>query len=221
MKTCVLILSAPRSGSSCLAGCVQLCGVSLGTVTAIKDKWNAKGYFENKRLHDFNVDTLPPVFFGSNSLNKKQINETLNQVDDLKRLIEREFETYEVFAIKDPRILLLEKLYLKVLSELNISVKILALHRDHVQASGSAIRGPWGGKHNIAKAHLKFERLLVKMCEHTTHMHVNFEDLLDYPVETMKDAADFIGVEPDLERIKDFVDKKLVHKEQNENHFNI
>lgn len=49
-----LILGMHRSGTSCLTGALERCGVHLGEVRR-KGKYNKKGYFENatiQKIHD-------------------------------------------------------------------------------------------------------------------------------------------------------------------------
>ncbi len=55
--TCAIILGMHRSGTSCLAGNLQYCGLFLGEVFE-KNKYNLKGNRENKKIMYLNEDIL-------------------------------------------------------------------------------------------------------------------------------------------------------------------
>lgn len=54
----VLILGMHRSGTSCLAGCLQENGLYLGSVPLKGQKYNPKGNRENRRVRDLNDQLL-------------------------------------------------------------------------------------------------------------------------------------------------------------------
>ena len=58
MSNCVLVLAAPRSGSSFLVNVVKTLGYSTGkNETQVKDSFNEEGYFENQSILKFNEKT--------------------------------------------------------------------------------------------------------------------------------------------------------------------
>ena len=133
----VLILSPPRSGSSCLTACLSFQGIHLGaSPTTVKDAFNAKGYFENQAVLSFNEKVLQSIsadIFQTAPLNARQCREATQFAGELAGLMTSQFEA-RPFLIKDPRIALLQELYRQVLPP----VRIISLRRDR-QATARSI----------------------------------------------------------------------------------
>lgn len=220
MSTCVLILSAPRSGSSCLAGCIYLCNeICFGNIIIGANKWNAKGFFEHRKLMWFNkkvIDELGVDWLSPDPLTDAQNKISLKHSKKLGELL-AEFDQEEIFAIKLPTNLLLTELYFNVLASKNIKVKTIALHRNQSSKSISHFSSNTTFSESISEnqavlVYKKFEKLLDNVCRIKPHIHIHFEDLINSPIETMQKVSDFIDVPtPNSQKILEFVDKNLVH----------
>jgi len=210
MKTCILILCSPRSGSSCLAGCVNLCGASLGkNVTQVKDKHNSKGYFENQKLlrtHQNIINNNNIPMFASDIPTQVDSQETREL---LCKVFENQFEGDELFAIKDPRILFMKPTYLGALSDYGANVKVLALRRKPEHSAASIDAGPWAKNKGLA-SHSRYTQLLNEFGVEPK-LEVQFEDLISNPKGTMQKVCEFMGTQYNPE-VESFVDKGMVHQ---------
>ena len=138
-QTCILVLGMHRSGTSALTGVLELLDIYLGSeLTAASASENAKGFFENKQLLQINKDLLAQV--GSNWDNPFYNASDYAKITDLTQLketIATEFEFSNTFAIKDPRLAYLFPLYERVLTELNIDIKVILPYRNPIEVASS------------------------------------------------------------------------------------
>jgi|SaaInlV_165m_DNA_1040744.scaffolds.fasta_scaffold22008_2 hypothetical protein len=206
MKTCVLVLSAPRSGSSCLTGCINLCGVSLGKApTSVRNQWNSKGYFENSVLLPLHASILKEHGVDMfHAASHRQI----NSADVKGRLVEAFAQQFdgELFAIKDPRILFMREAYLAALAEFGVgTVKCIHLKREQIHSAASMTAFLQGKKLNPFKAHASYNELLFG-----DGYEVKFHNLIDEPEQVMRGVCEFIGVDYNPQ-VEQFVDRGLVH----------
>lgn len=213
----VLVLSPPRCGSSCVTACISLQGFSLGkTPTDVQDVYNAKGYFENRRLLDFNYKALARVrsqIHATGPLSHDQANRTLAQQQELKELLADEFGSCPRFVIKDPRIVLLKRLYFSLLPD----VKIVCLTRSREASANSMTNmNQKGGSASRFLSVWDFYALECAKLQDELGDRVyslQFEDFLASPLSEMEELCSFLSV-PFLpengEAVLDFIDPSLV-----------
>lgn len=137
-QTCILVLGMHRSGTSALTGTLSLLDVYLGTDLMFDEKSNKKGHFENNFIYEINEKLLSEinsswddVFYDENKL------EDIKAVNELKTVINKEFQYAKLFAIKDPRLAFLFPVYKKVLEELGIDIKIILPFRNPLEVANS------------------------------------------------------------------------------------
>ena len=207
----ILIASSPRSGSSCISGLVQLHGFSLGRdVATVKDTYNEKGYFENEVILNFNRSVLEQIgvdVFCVEQTTEEQVKKSLEFAGHLKSVVfDRQFSD-ENFSIKDPRIVILQDLYLNVFP----SVQVILLRRndEDVARSMQRMRGFDLSKGRAVKA--VYDLLLDDMRDKVHCLEMCFEDVLDDPVASMGAFCEWAGVELKEQAVLEFVDRKLVH----------
>ena len=140
-QTCILILGMHRSGTSALTGVLNLLDVYLGSDLMEGNSANQKGYFENNHFYQVNEKLLSmidsswdDVFFNDEKI------KSIEKFDDLKSVIQKEFEFANIFAIKDPRLIYLFPIYKKVLESLQIDIKIILPYRNPVEVANSLNR---------------------------------------------------------------------------------
>lgn len=109
----VLVLGMHRSGTSCLAGALERCGVNFSDIPR-KSKYNKKGNFERKEIYDLNDQILalnkaswysPPqheIVF--HNYHETKVEEIIEKLRKIKKI-----------GIKDPRILLMLEAWRKCL----------------------------------------------------------------------------------------------------------
>lgn len=213
---CVLLLSAPRCGSSCTAACIHLCGAYLGKApTEVKDQFNEKGYFENKSILKFNRECLKKI--GLSWDNPSEATPDQNKLMFTKYKLLRQIITEEydqdLCLIKDPRISILWPLYKAVLDDLGIEHPMILLRRDQNASVMSMVRMT---KLNTGRANEVYEgcySLIGKMKTDCPTHEVHFEKLLENPKVVMKGVCGFLGIPYGKQRHKlvvDFIEEGLV-----------
>ena len=200
----VLVLSAPRSGSSCLTACVSFQGFSTGrTPTTVKDKHNAKGYFENRNILDFNGRVLTKLMgkgaiFKGEELPPEARARLPEYRAELQDLLRREFTQKGAqtipFVLKDPRIILLRDLYFPLLPD----VRIICLSRSRVACVSSVARMA-GSNLDQASEHYgkmwdNYERSLDELAGLFPSTHIRFEEFMAAPEYTLEELCDFLSV---------------------------
>jgi len=203
----VLIVSAPRSGSSCTAGLLHLHGFPLGTAHSLHtDEYNEKGYFENDKILNFNRDVLNEIsvdVFCTEHPTEEQHRLYMANVERLSGLFNGQFKVFDHFLIKDPRIAILQDLYLVALPP--FKVVLLERRAEDVAKSINRLKG-----FALEKGHHIWEvynDLLVDMSHKVVHYRLYFEDILDQ----MPDLCKWLEVEYKEEESRKFVEEKLVH----------
>lgn len=209
----ILIASAPRSGSSCVSGLVQIHGFSLGRdATVVKDTYNEKGYFENEVILKFNRSVLEQIGVGvfcDPSPTEERLQKSLHFSLHLDDVFRRQFSD-DNFSIKDPRIAILQDLYLKSLP----TAKVILLRRDIKDVGHSMCRmRPSLSQLDAWSAWSEYDRLLDAMKDKADCLEMRFEDVLGDPVASMGIFCEWAGVELKEQAVLDFVDKDLVHYE--------
>lgn len=127
-----------RSGTSALAGVLDLLDVYLGSELMEATCANEKGYFENNILYKINEELLSQINSSWDDVFYDEVKlESLKGSTKLKNVIKNEFEYAEIFAIKDPRLAFLFPVYEKALNELNVEIKIIIPFRNPVEVASS------------------------------------------------------------------------------------
>ena len=209
----LLILGSPRSGTSCTAGCVGLCGVSLGKeVSPVKDQYNEKGYFENQKILDFNRRALFVMGIAWHTVDLKpgQLRRLQQLHGEFQEVLKDQF-TEPVFAIKDHRIALLQSLYLPGLAEFGAEISLLIVKRNIEAVVKSLQRRhpemPVSQAEEIYHGHYRLYEQIDR-----PRYTIQFEDLVKAPADTMRGFCDFWDIEFEAERtVTEFVEGKLVH----------
>ena len=217
----VFVLSAPRAGSSATAGSLQISGFDLGkNVTTVKNKHNAKGYFENQSFLTFNEKVLKAVnssIFAFAPLNPTQTQKALTFKEELKTIIQAEFGNSKFFALKDPRLNILQDLYRTALNELDIKLSGVILSRKADASARSLVRMIPGMTYQRA---IDLYGLHYKLAEQfltgAPQARFAFEDLYSDVNTVIKQAHFDLGVPYGIARHKQqelaqFVEKRLVH----------
>lgn len=193
MFDCVLVLSAPRSGSSFVTSVIKNLGYSTGkNESQVKDSFNEEGYFENESILKFNEKVLRIVgssVFTSTDLNREQEQKSLSHKEELARIISHEYRSK--FVIKDPRIIVLRKLYNEVFSELNISIKIIALFRNDKNSAASLTRLSGRPQDETLSCVRYYQDCLKNLKNSNSLINVNLEDIVKYP-NNLKKIASFL-----------------------------
>ena len=115
-RSCVLIIGMHRSGTSALAGMLHRCGlISMGRTLLEAAFDNPKGFFESKKITDFNNQVLLPnlnrnwMSISSYKPGWENADELRPLYEKARRCVEEEFLDVNQFGIKAPCFLLGER----------------------------------------------------------------------------------------------------------------
>lgn len=222
-KTALIILGMHRSGTSALAGVLNLMGVSLGKELLSPQPDNPKGFFENKEITLFNEKVLLPAlnstWWDLKPITKEQLEQLINSkelVNKAKNIILNNFKYDEIVGIKDPRMCILFPFWEKVLKDL-FDIKVIIPLRNPYEVAMSL-------KHRNA---FTLEHGLLLWCKHLLYAEfysrnyprtfVYFDDLLNNPKKVIDNIITTLKIEfPHKfenvsEQINNFLEKKLKH----------
>lgn len=190
MPICNLILCPPRSGSSCIAGCLYYSGFDFGKKVVIgADKFNRKGYFENDSLLNFNSRLL----HSHGGILQCDVQEFPDKISELREIILREFGDGPI-VIKDPRVFRLGNLYFEVLKDWDIQI----IH---------VLRGLEASLKSLKRMFRRSESVALEGCYHFYHdgvrtlgekwpyCEVKFEEVLG-GLDPVRDLVEFCGGDP-------------------------
>lgn len=224
MSTAILVCGMHRSGTSATTGALRLAGVELGGELLGPGDDNPKGYWENTRavaIHEQLLSSLDMAWDDVRDLpggwdTGAAAAEAMSQIH---ALIDAEFGSAPLWAIKDPRLCRFLPLWKRVLSDRGVRgvALLVARHPDEVAASISKRNG-W--KEAVGK--LLWMRYVLEAEAHTRDMDravITYESLLADPVEALWRAAGRIGVvlpepaEAQMQAFRQFVDTGDRHHE--------
>ena len=227
-KKAVIVLGMHRSGTSAFTAALQSIGVNLGKISDRSTPENARGYFENEAIQNFNEMLLKECKASWN--NPFLINIT-NDVDDkldsyidqALTILHEQFDDLTCWAMKDPRNCLLLPFWQKVIRKADIG-EIYYIH---------TIRNPLEVSESLKSRHKKNPRALcgeqdqnilswfihhflaIKCVDSDNNLVVAYEDLMQSPESTLLRVSRFIGLSPDESQIKryvsDFLQSDLRH----------
>lgn len=137
-KTAVIVIGAPRSGTSCVSGVLDILGIDFGDNLCGPNPFNEKGGFEDKAfkalthriLDSLNMKVYAPRIVHWHNEPKKE---------EFKNNIKAEIAKFnnKSFGIKCPAISLILPLFQEALSELGYETKVVIVLRnpDEIAAS--------------------------------------------------------------------------------------
>jgi len=141
-KQAIVVLGMHRSGTSALTRAINLLGVDLASQLMEANFANETGYWESielAKIHDDILSSLHTRWDDVLPINDSRF-ETL-AIAHYKFLLSdyvvREFSPSRHFALKDPRMCKLVPLWLAVLGDLNVQVKIVIPFRNPLEVAGS------------------------------------------------------------------------------------
>lgn len=223
MKKAILILGNHRSGTSITTSLVNALGYTLGKSKMVPcDRNNPKGYFENNAVMKLN-DTL----LGTQKLTWHNIPCTPFVPTEESRtkcihMIQDEFKDATTIAIKCPRILYLQDLYIECLRELGYQVAIVCVHRHSSEIIQSLSTRNNTISKDVYETLCKTQNTLMQYC-YDTNTNVNIIDIHHKQIE-MHPEESFVylsnalgqGAYPEQKRVIDPAHYRSKSKRDNE-----
>jgi hypothetical protein len=224
-KIIVVAYPVGRIGSSAMMGLLRLSGISVGNQArmSMAAPMNPKGFYELKSQQRFLSlqypgiypdITEPPLFHVVDAIGEQGYQE-------YDGLLEAEFENKFPIAIKSPRFLTLP--FLSRLSS-KYDVKVLIMSRNE-QDMVRSIKRVWERSENHIQKNATNQFILkwiqtwmqfgneVRKHYPFEYFDVNFDDLLNNQVDTMKFIASFLEIGcPSAQEIHKWLDVSLVNR---------
>ena len=221
-KRIVVVLAMHRSGSSVLTRSLTLFNINLGDNLAgpvLGD--NDKGYFEDISLNNINIDILkalnsdwdritPPLL---SQLNRKQKKEFEIRAINF---IETSLKNGKIFALKDPRMVVLLPFWLEVFRVMALDVKFLVPVRNPLAIAASLNhRYPFSFTRAIYLFRLYYN-IIIAPKEYPS-LYINFDELVANPILQLTRISAFLNIKIDLKSaevksyVSGFIDPMLRH----------
>jgi len=181
----------------------------------VKDKFNEKGYFENKNILKFNNSCLRKIGSSWNTpdeITHEQRDIMLAEYDSLLQIITEEYDQ-DLCLIKDPRIAILWPLYRSVLDDLKIDHPMILLKRNQAASVLSMGRMARLSAERASSVYDGYYRLIDKMKTDCSTHEVHFERLLADPKVAMKEMCSFLEIPYGKKQhalVNEFIDEKLL-----------
>lgn len=189
-RKAVLILGMHRSGTSALSGALSILGINFGRRLIQPNSANEKGFFENQKvyqLHEGLLDALDSSWDDEEPLPDEWAHSERATpfVSGLQNFLRTEFQSSDLFGVKDPRLTELLPLWLRVLREAEIAPQFILISRHPEEVAESLWK-------RDRFAHEKSYRLWMQhvfTSEEATRPYprafVTFPELLANPVATL------------------------------------
>jgi hypothetical protein len=219
-KEAILVVGAPRSGTSATTGVLQIQGLELGDDLVGPEVDNIKGHFEDAATVELNraiirLFDVHPQFPESFTIDRLPADRTKNVINRIKSNIMRRFGNYRLFGLKNPLVTLLLPLYKKAFNELGYGLKLIVVLRDPLEIALSIqkrTKRSLGSVLNVVELYLTSLANSIKNCQ---QISISFDELINNTENTVNKIAEFI---PGLKRyhrvkreINSFLVKDLKH----------
>ena len=139
-NTAVIVLGMHRSGTSALAGMLDILGVQFGKSLLAPSADNPKGFWEHLEILDIHERLL--AFLGSSWDDPRPLPAswwTDDQIQpfraDIVRVLRRDFERVPVWGLKEPRTCRLIPLWRNILRELGCRTCFVLIYRHPVESA--------------------------------------------------------------------------------------
>lgn len=198
-STAILVLGMHRSGTSALAGALSTLGVALGPKLMPASSDNPLGYFEHEEIvliHEAILSLLGTNWHDPCVLPEGWENEPAldGYRKRLKAIVRRDLAPHALWALKDPRLCLLFPLWLSILHELGIPVKVILNYRDPNAVTASLMKRDGL---ELGTARLLWAQYLIEAERHTRtvpRFWIDYEQILSRPGIVLESAANALNI---------------------------
>ncbi len=211
-----------RSGTSAITGILNILGVELGSRLMKPLEANPRGYFENQDIYEINEKILRDLNSSwDNVFRERNIGDNQSRLAihaaGIKDILDREFVSSKIFAIKDPRISILLPFWQNVLASLDILPSYIICIRHPLEVADS-LRKRDG--FSIEKGLLLWMKYMLASEYHSRkckRVFVSFDDLLINPEKMAGHIQEVLEVRLPLDRgeekwrIENFLEPRLKH----------
>lgn len=201
----VLILGMHRSGTSCLAGCLEHAGLYLGNVNRCA-AFNVKGNFELKEVWHLHNQILK-ANGGSWHQPPAEVRADEEQKEALRGIADR-LSKHAPCALKDPRLLLLLDMWMEIVE----SPVLIGAYRHPVAVARSLSRRDQMAESDAFNLWLFYNAELVQRHKAAPFPIVKFAlSSVETYCRIITTLAVTLGLSPDMAKLREFVSTELDH----------
>ncbi len=219
-KQAILVVGAPRSGTSATTGLLQILGLELGDDLVGPEVDNIKGHFEDAATVELNraiirIFDAHPQFPQSFTIDRTAVDRIKLVTTKIKNNINKRFGNYSLFGLKNPLVTLLLPFYKQALSELGYTIKLIVVLRDPLEIALSIqkrTKRPLAAVLDVVDLYLTALANSIKTCQ---KISVTFDDLINNTESIVNKIVSFVpglkGYRRVKEQINSFLVKDLKH----------
>ncbi len=205
-KYVVLVLGMHRSGTSCLTGCLERCGLHLGKVRRT-GRFNRKGYYELKSLQDLH-DQILKLSKGSWDDPPPQVNVHPYHFQQLKK-VAHEMSMYQPYGLKDPRMLLLVDTWKNLTSP---DYRVVGTFRHPLAVAQSLARRNGISEENGISLWLHYNDILIQQHRENPFPIIEFDlSCIEDYCRNVTAMGHLLNLSPKLSHLRYFVARDLEH----------
>jgi len=225
-NTAVIVLGMHRSGTSALAGMLDILGVQFGKSLLEAGADNPKGFWEHLEILDIHERLL--ALLGSSWDDPRPLPASWWLSDpvqpfhaEIVRVLRRDFERVPVWGLKEPRTCRLIPLWRDILKELGCRTCFVLIYRHPLEVAQSLERRNGFGRAKSASLWLDHNIRLEEWTRGNRRVFVSYDRLLSDPEKCLNEITRATGnVLPPctgdtLGRINHFLTPDLRHHDDN------
>jgi len=221
-RIAVCVLGMHRSGTSAMAGVLNLLGVSLGKKLLKPAEDNPKGFYENEKITYFNdLELLPKLNTNWHDVNVVSLDSIMNLAVEYPEIVEKaieilneEFSDSELFGIKDPRMCIIFPFWENILWKFGSDIKIVFIFRNPLEVAHSLFnRNGFTLKTSLLlwAKHVLYAEYYSRKYD---RVFVSYDDLLNNPEAVIKEIQSSLNIKLNLDddklnEIRNFLDNNL------------
>jgi hypothetical protein len=188
-KKTVVVLGMHRSGTSAVAGTLQILGVDMGTKLKKADQANPKGYFEDELFLKINKAILRDKKLSWDKPPKSPIKTTSSKnINQLKKYIKSK---KDLWGWKDPRTCLLLGIYAKLVK----NIHLITVFRNPLEIAKSLEERDGIKIQDGIELTNKYNSLILRQLNlypKYPKLYISFEEIIACPVSIAKKIATFL-----------------------------
>jgi hypothetical protein len=215
-KEAVFVIGAPRSGTSCIAGVLEILGVDYGNHLFKADEFNEKGYFEDELLHlisremfaELGISTLYPRIIDWSQESKKE---------EFKMMARTTLQKFrgKSFGIKYPDASFVLPVYIESMIELGYTPKLVIVLRNPDEIVESWLKR-WGiPAHETYAVISKIYLNIIRDTHGYDTLVIYYDDMLNDTEKVVNRMTHFISGLKSYDEAKaelnNFIDGSLKH----------
>jgi len=216
-KKCILIIGPHRSGTSAFSGVLSELGVTFGSQLLSPSFDNPKGFFENEEVVKINDQILR--LFGFEWYTSSPLPDHFwkdSRVKDIQskalQLLEKEYSSESIFAIKDPRISLTFPFWERAIREWNEKTSIvpIIIIRSPEYTVSSLMKRNEFNKQTSESTTLLHLLSAEKVTRHLNRYIIDYSDLLKKPETTLSSLlSELTEEQANVNKAISFLDSSL------------